>query len=109
MKVRLAYGKTGLDIDLPQQANVTLIEPQFLQGLPDQGGAVQRSLREPISSPALRDLVDPSSRIGVIFSDITRATPNDVILPVLLAELSHVSPADRAVQLHWHAPGQHRQ
>jgi len=91
MKVRLAYGKTGLDIDLPQQANVTLIEPQFLQGLPDQGGAVQRSLREPISSPALRDLVDPSSRIGVIFSDITRATPNDVILPVLLAELSHVS------------------
>jgi len=91
MKVRLAYGKTGLDVDLPDQANVTLIEPKYLQGLPDQTGAVRHSLRQPISSPALRDLVDASSRVGVIFSDITRATPNEVILPVLLAELGHLS------------------
>ncbi len=32
------------------------------------------------------------SKIGIIFSDITRATPYHIILPALLKELDHVDP-----------------
>ena len=105
MKVTLAYGKTGLDVVLPDQADVTLIEPKYLQGLPDQAGAIRQSLRQPISSPPLRYLTNPCSRVGIIFSDITRATPNEVILPVLLAELDHI-PSERIVL--FNSTGTHR-
>jgi len=90
MKVRLAYGKTGLEVRLPDGADVTLIEPRYVPGLDDPTGALRAALRHPIGSPPLRTLVQPTDRVGIAFSDITRPTPNGLLLPVLLAELDHV-------------------
>jgi nickel-dependent lactate racemase len=92
MNVRLAYGKTGLEVELPDDANVTVVEPVYVRGLADPVGEVQKALRQPIASPPLRELVGPSDTVGIAFSDITRPTPNDLILPVLLEELAHVPP-----------------
>jgi nickel-dependent lactate racemase len=90
MKIELAYGKTGLEISLPDDANVTVVEPKYVDGLPDQAGALRDALRQPIGSPPLKSLVKPTDKVGIVFSDITRPTPNHLILPVLLDELDHV-------------------
>lgn len=89
MKVHLAYGRNGLDVELPDE-NVTVVEPQFVDGLPDEAAAIQQALRNPIGSAPLRELVKPDDTVAIVFSDITRPTPNDRMLPPLLAELSHV-------------------
>ncbi|GMV95872.1 MAG: nickel-dependent lactate racemase [Phycisphaerae bacterium] len=83
--VRLAYGKTGLEVRVP--ATATVIEPRYVPGLPDEAGALLRGLRDPIGSPPLRELVRPGQRAVIVHTDITRATPNERILPPLLAEL----------------------
>jgi lactate racemase len=88
MDLKLAYGRQGLRITLPEQADV--IEPRFVPGLPDEAAALREALRTPIVSPALRDLVAPGDTVMVVHTDITRATPNERILPVLLAELEAV-------------------
>jgi nickel-dependent lactate racemase len=44
-------------------------------------------LQKPIASSPLASLVKPGDRVIVVHTDITRATPNDRILPVLLDEL----------------------
>jgi lactate racemase len=85
LKTTLAYGREGLEIRVPDSA--VLLEPRFLQGLPDESGALLSALRQPIGSPPLIDLVKPGDRVVVVHTDITRATPNDRLLPVLLAEL----------------------
>ncbi len=90
MMIRLAYGKTGLEITLPDEWDVTVVEPKFVPGLPGPQAAIQRALRAPIESSPLRDLAKPGDKVGVVFSDITRPTPNHVILPPILAELSHI-------------------
>jgi len=90
MIVRLAYGKTGLEIELPDRADVTVLEPTYVPGLPDQAAALRRGLQEPIASPPLKELVEPSDEVGIAFSDITRPTPNDLMLPILLEGLAHV-------------------
>lgn len=90
MQIKLAYGKQGLVIDLPDDANVTVIEPQFTPGLADPAAALRAALRSPIAAPPLAELVRPSDRVGIVFSDITRATPHGLILPAVLAELNHV-------------------
>ena len=76
MKIQLAYGQTGLEIDLPDEANVTIIEPKYVDGLPDPAEAIRSALRRPIESPPLKELVKPTNTVGIIFSDITRPTPN---------------------------------
>jgi lactate racemase len=38
----------------------------------------------------LRDLIGPTTKICILFTDITRATPNDRIIPWLLKRLDHI-------------------
>ena len=64
MKVDLAYGKTGLTIDLPDD-RTSIIEPQFIPGLPDELGAIKTALRNPIGTAPLRKSVKPGQNIGV--------------------------------------------
>ncbi|MCW5851478.1 MAG: nickel-dependent lactate racemase [Anaerolineae bacterium] len=82
---KLAYGRYGLRVNLP--ADVDVIETRFVPAAPDEAAAIRQALRQPIGSPPLADLVRPGNRVVITHSDITRATPNDRLLPVLLAEL----------------------
>ena len=90
MRIKLAYGKTGLWIDLPDAWDVTVIEPRHVPGLPNPAEALVSALRQPIGAPPLRDVARPGHRVGVVFSDITRPTPHRLILPAVLGELAHV-------------------
>ncbi len=90
MNIRLAYGKTGLEINLPDEWDVTVVEPKYLPGLPDERAALRQALQSPTASPPLRDRVKPGDRVGIVFSDITRPAPNRLLLPAVLDELAHV-------------------
>ncbi len=92
MRIRLAYGRVGLWVELPDEAAVTILEPRAVPGLPDEPTAIQHALRHPIGTPPLRELVRADDTVVVVFSDLTRPMPNDRVLPVLLAELAHVPP-----------------
>ncbi len=92
MNIGLAYGKKGLEWNIPDGYHVDIIEPQWVEGLKDQAGAITDALRSPIESKPLKDLVSRDSKIGIIFSDVTRATPYHIILPALLKELDQVDP-----------------
>ena len=105
MKMRLAYGKAGLEISLPDDVTLTVIEPKYVDGLPDPVAAVRDALRQPIGAPPLSNSARASDRVGVVFSDITRPTPNHLILPVLLDELTRVP--DERITL-FNATGTHR-
>lgn len=84
-RVHLAYGRDGLDVDVPAEAVV--IEPKYVPGLPDEPAALVEALRKPTAGPALRDRIQAGQKVVIVHTDITRATPNDRILPPLLAEL----------------------
>ena len=107
MKTRLAYGTTGLDITIPDSASVTVVEPAFVPAIPDQAAAVAESLARPIGSEPLGALVGPADTVAVVFSDITRPTPNALIVPAVLAELRAAGvPRDRITL--FNSPGTHR-
>src|SRR3954465_11881175 len=97
MNVQLAYGQGSLSIELPE-ACTTVIEPAHLPGLPDERAAVRLALDVPTGTRALKDWVKPGARICVVFTDITRATPNRRLIPWLLEYLSFV-PRDQIILL----------
>ncbi len=104
MRVKLAYGREGLWVDLPDRS-VTVVDPRFVEGLPDEEAAIIQALRRPLGTPPLREIVKPEDTVAIVFSDITRPTPNDRLLPPLLAELCHV-PREQIVLIN--ATGMHR-
>ena len=105
MEIELAYGKEGLGINLPDDLNVTVVAPRYVEGLEDQAEAVRDALRRPVASKPLKELARSSDKVGIVFNDITRPTPYHIILPALLDELSHI-PRDRIIL--FNATGTHR-
>jgi nickel-dependent lactate racemase len=86
MPFRIAYGKGHLSIELPAD-RTTIIEPSHCDGLPDEEGALLSALDLPIGARPLREWWQRGRGVCVVFTDITRATPNDRIIPWLIEEL----------------------
>ncbi len=96
MRVNVAYGREGLWLDL-QAGNVTVVEPSYLPGLPDEQGALREALRNPIGTPPIAELVSSKDTVAIVFSDLTRPQPRRRMLPVLLDELASVPPEQIAL------------
>ena len=97
MDIKLAYGRHGLNIKLPERVDV--LTPRFVPGLPDEIEALREALRNPIGSAPLAKLVKPGEKVVVVHTDLTRATPNARILPVLLDELEMAGVARGSITL----------
>ena len=104
MRVGLAYGKTGLSLEVPDDCT-TVIDPIYLPTLPDERGALLNAIRNPLGTLPLRQLVRPEQTVAIAVCDITRPMPSSMVLPVLLGELHHV-PDEQIVILI--ATGTHR-
>ena len=91
MKAHLQYGRDGLDVDLPAR-NVTVLNPRFVPGLPDEEAAFREAVRRPLGSPPLAERVGPRDRVAVVIPDITRPLPTDRLLRWLLAALPQAAP-----------------
>jgi nickel-dependent lactate racemase len=98
MNVNLAYGQGYLAVDLPKD-RTTVIEPAHAHGLPDERAAVLRALEQPIGTPPLRQLIQPGQKILISFTDLTRATPNDRLIPWLLQHLAEMSVPRESITL----------
>jgi lactate racemase len=104
MKVHLQYGRDGLDVEIPG-ARVTVVEPRFVAGLPDEAAAFRAAVRRPIGARPLREVVKAGDRVAVVIPDLTRPLPSERLLPWLFEELAHV-PAERFVIVN--GTGSHR-
>ena len=86
MKVNLAYGSGHLPIEVPDD-RTTVIEPTHIDGLADEKMAVLDALQNPLGSQPLLERIPADTKICIAFTDLTRATPNDRIIPWLLEHL----------------------
>jgi nickel-dependent lactate racemase len=93
MRVKLPYGSERLEVDLPG-TNVTVLEPRFVPGLPDEAAAFRDAVRAPLGARPLAEIVRPGERLAVVIPDLTRPLPTARLLPWLFAELSHVRAVD---------------
>src|SRR5436190_3773086 len=104
MRINLAYGHDNLAVDLPDNRR-TIIEPLSVSGLVGERTALLDALDHPIGASALSRWIKPEHKICIVFTDITRATPNARLVPWLLEYLAEV-PAENITLLN--ALGGHR-
>ncbi len=89
MNVPLAYGRGHLNVELPTD-RTTVIEPTHAPALADERRAVVEALERPIGTRPLREWLRPSVKVCIIFTDLTRPTPNERLIPWLLDFLREV-------------------
>ncbi|WP_132214695.1 nickel-dependent lactate racemase [Kribbella steppae] len=89
MRVRLAYGESGLVINV-DSARTTVVEPVRHQAAADPDGVLRRALREPIAGPPLRDRVRRGQTVAISACDGTRPQPRPLMIPAVLSELEDV-------------------
>jgi nickel-dependent lactate racemase len=105
MRVRLAYGDDGLEVDLPAQ-RTTVVEPAYVEGAADQRALLRTALREPVAGPPLRELVRLGQTVAIAMCDGTRPQPRHLMVPAVLEELEGIVRLDDVVVLV--ATGTHR-
>jgi lactate racemase len=86
VRVRLAYGERGLDVELPRD-RTTVIAPTYESPAVDAREAVRNELREPVAGPPLQDLVRSGQRVAICVCDGTRAQPRRIVIPPILEEI----------------------
>ena len=105
MRVRLAYGRSGLEIEVPRE-RTTVIEPVQAPALADPDAALTAALRAPVAGPPLRQLARPGQTVATSVCDITRAQPRREMIGAVLRELDGVvRPKDVTILI---ATGTHR-
>jgi lactate racemase len=103
--VRIAYGSTGLTVELPA-GRTTVVAPSHQDAAADVPGLLREALAKPVAGPPLREVVRPGQRIAVSLCDATRPQPRRLMVEALLAELEGISTRDDVVLLV--ATGTHR-
>ena len=109
MKTRFAFGKTGIDVAVPDGFRCQVIQSRCAPALADPLGALDSALDHPIASEPLSVIAAGKRSAAISVCDITRPAPNSVTLPPLLRRLHHAGiPVDGitiliATGLHRHA------
>lgn len=88
MRVKLEYGTTGLEVELPDDRVVRVLSYKNAPPLDDPDVALQRALAQPIGAPPLSELARGRRSACIVICDITRPVPNERMLTPILATLA---------------------
>ncbi|MBS0263092.1 MAG: nickel-dependent lactate racemase [Planctomycetes bacterium] len=87
MRVTLEYGKTGLEVELPDDRVVGPLTIQPVPPLVDPLAVLRHKLAQPTGSAPLAQLASGRRTACIAICDITRPVPNPLLLPPILETL----------------------
>ncbi|HEX9115106.1 MAG TPA: nickel-dependent lactate racemase [Anaerolineae bacterium] len=96
---RVPYGRSFVDFRLLPDMTGDLAVSQPHPPVADVPAALADALAHPIGSRPLRELARPDDRVCIVFTDITRASPDHQLVPALLAELAAAGVPDANITL----------
>jgi nickel-dependent lactate racemase len=99
MRIRLDYGRTGLDVNLPDDRVVGPLAIRPAPPLADPAAAVADALRRPIGSQPLAEIARGRKNACILICDVTRPVPNRLLLPPMLHILEEQGVARRDILL----------
>ncbi len=98
-KYEVPYGRSLIAFTLPPGMKATTAISQPAPALPDVPAAIAAALARPIGSPPLHELARPGDHVCIVFTDCTRASPDHLMVPALLAELAQAGVRDEHITL----------
>ena len=99
MKIHVAFGKQGLEIELPEGTRYHVVKVHSAPPLANVEQALEAALDTPVAGLPLMELARGKKTAAISVCDITRPAPNPVTLPPLLDRLHRADIAPENVTL----------
>jgi nickel-dependent lactate racemase len=96
---RVPYSGTEIEFSLLPGMRGRIVVSKQAQPLDDVERAIAEALADPIDAPPLREMASPGDRVCIVFTDVTRASPDHLLVPALLRELEAAGVCDEDVTL----------
>jgi len=96
---RIPYSKTLIEFNLPYSMQADVAVSRSMEPVADVSAAIREALTHPIGCPPLTELAGPGKRVCIVFTDITRASPDHQLVPALLTELEKAGVRDDDITL----------
>ncbi len=87
MKIDLAYGQSGLSVELPESAQATVIRKPSIPIPASPEAVVTAAMENPIASGSLAELAQGKKTACILICDITRPVPNSLFLQPMVRTL----------------------
>ena len=105
--ILLPYGKEKIPITIPQKNLLKICWLKETPGVKDNVKAIKEAIKNPIGSPTIPIITQDKNNAVVICTDITRPTPDQLLIPPILDELNKGGISDKNIKVII-ARGQHR-
>lgn len=92
-------GKSSINFNLPPTMQGTVAMSQSIEPIKDAQSGIIKALQSPLGTAQLRQLASKGQRVCIVFTDITRASPDHLLVPALLAELEQNGIGDEDITL----------
>jgi len=106
-KILLPYGKGKIPVNIPQKNLLKICLLKEVPGVKDNVKAIKGAIKHPISSPTILEIARGKRTAVVICTDISRPTPDNLLIPLILDELKMGGISDKNIKVII-ARGQHR-
>ncbi len=84
MRIKLDYGQTGLDVEIPDERLIGPLAIRPVPPLEKPATAVEKAIAQPIGGRPLSELARGRKNACILICDITRPVPNQIVLPPIL-------------------------
>ncbi len=109
----IPFGKDHLCFGLPPGMTGTVAVSRRTEPIKDLKGAITQALAGPINSPPLSGFAKPRDRVCIVFTDITRAGADHLLVSAMLKELENAGIPDKQITLlcgvGLHRPSTHKE
>jgi lactate racemase len=96
---QVPFGKKTIQFSLRPKMRYTQAVSKPFPPVVNEGATVAEALARPIGSAPLRELARAGSRVCIVFTDVTRACPDDLLVPPMLSELRAAGVRDQDITL----------
>lgn len=99
MKLKLSYGKSQIEFEIPSQNLSGIIRPEKVEPLKFLDKKVKKSLNHPIGSNKLSKKVNSNDNVVILASDITRPVPTRFLLPPIIEKLRAAGVKEKNIKI----------
>jgi nickel-dependent lactate racemase len=93
------YSKTVLEFALPATMEISMAVSQPALPVKDFRSAISDALANPIGTAPLHTMAQAGSKVCIVFTDITRSSPDHELVPAILLELEKAGVRDADITM----------
>jgi nickel-dependent lactate racemase len=110
---QIPLGTGRVEFHLPKGMRGKVVRSRHVAALDDVSSAIAQALARPIQSPPVEELVGPGKKVCIAFTDVTRASPDHLLVPPILYRLEKAGVRRQDITLlcalGLHRPSTHRE